>query len=824
MGNTANNENQPKQVQSGNVVNLYDFFQRCLKYWYVFVISIVLALVVAVWYISSTAPTYMASACLVIKQDRRSGSSGLEAASSSFSNMGSLFAQQTNVYNEIIAFRSPSLMEEVVKRLDLRANYTSKHMLYQKTLYGNTLPVSVSIIDMADTKSLGMTIEYLNENSVELSRMYNLVGGERFDYSEPIVVNFRDTVETPVGKLVVIPNVAVFDMSHSFAPINMTYSTLKGAIGYYSAGLSVALTDRDATAITLSQVDRSSVRASDVLSNLIYVYNQKWIGDRNQIAVSTSNFINDRLVVIEQELGSVDSDISSYKSSNLLLDPMMSGSMYLSQSNQIQSDIMKLNNYLEMAKYIRDYMASSSNTNQLLPANSGIENLSIEQQIAEYNEKQLQRNNLVANSSVSNPIVVDLDAILKSMHDALMSSIDNYIVTLNAQINSLSKTSDENIRNISVNPLQTEHLTNIERQQKVKESLYLYLLQKREENELSQAFTAYNTRILTPPLASSSPVSPMRNRILLIAFVLGLFIPAAVLYALEAMNTKVRGRKDVDTLSVPFVGEIPQINTESDKKWFKFIKLRMPIEEKVPLVVVKHKARDVANEAFRVVRTNLEFICPKGSSYVIQTTSFNVGSGKTFISANLAISLAVKGKKVCAVDMDLRKCSLSAYVSSPKHGITDFLSGKIDDIQQVIFKDAITPGLDVIPAGAIPPNPTELLYSERLGMLIEYLKTKYDFIFLDCPPVEIVADPAIVNEYADHTLFIIRSGLLRRDMLPEIDKYYFDHKFNGMMVLLNGTDSNSHYSYNRYGYGYGYGYYGYGHGKSRNAYGNDAAS
>lgn len=820
--NTQNTASKTAQSSSNNI-NILDIVLICFSKWYYFVISVAVTLLIAVLYIASTAPTYNSSACLLIKQDRRTGTNGADMATMNFTNMGKLFSQQTNVSNEIIAFASPALMQDVAKRLNLRARYTASHGLYRQTLYGRNLPVRVSVMDFPEESSMELTLRYLNRDSVVICKMRNYINGEKVKYDEQITVHFHDTINTPVGVISVIPTIAFYDNEDPyFSDIELKYVSLTAATAAASAGFSVSLTDKEATAITLSKTDKSYARAKDILSMLITVYNEKWVSDQNQIAVSTSEFINERLVVIEQELGNVDSDISQFKSRNQLLDPVVTGSMYITQAGQMQNEISDMENRLALARYIRDFMASSTSNNQLLPANSGIDNDNIETQISEYNIKQLKRNNLVANSSVDNPVVGNLETELKSLHGNIIASIDNYIVILNKRIESLRRVESQNAAKISNSPLQAEHLTNIERQQKVKEALYLFLLQKREENELSQAFTAYNTRILTPPGGSSFPIAPHRPRIFLLAFLIGLALPAAGIYLIESLDTTVGGRKDIEDMSVPFAGEIPLAYPVESRLY------RLPFFHKKHLendmVVVKSKCRDVVNEAFRVVRANLEFMCDKDKCNVFITTSFNVGSGKSFCSTNIAVSLALKDRKVCLVDMDLRKKTITNYIKARHNGVTEFLSGRVKDLDSVILKDSIVKGLDILPTGAIPPNPTELLYSSNFAKMMEYLKAHYDYVFLDCPPTEIVADASIMHDYANHTLFIVRSGLLDKSMLPNIEKYYEQKKYNGMVLLLNGTSVNQMSGFHRYGYGrYGYGRrHGYGYGYGYEAYGSVA--
>ena len=442
-----------------------------------------------------------------------------------------------------------------------------------------------------------------------------------------------------------------------------------------------------------------------------------------------------------------------------------------------------------MARYIRNYMTASGNRGQLLPANTGLQGGNVEQQISEYNAMQLQRNNLVANSSESNPLVTDMDHSLSALHDAIISSIDNLIVSLNTQIASLERSEAQTTARIAANPGQAKHLLSVERQQKVKEQLYLFLLQKR--------FTAYNTRLITPPTGSNVPTAPNSRNVLLMALAIGLLLPATVLFIRENSNTKVRGKKDVEALSMPFAGEIPLAGGR---------RRRLPWrgEEAAPVgIAVRAEGRDAVNEAFRVLRTNLEFMSQgAGTGNTVMVTSMNPGSGKTFVTANLAASLAVKGERVVAVDLDLRRASLSRYVGSPGTGLSGYLAGQELTAGDITVGAAGCPGLDVIPVGAIPPNPSELLLSGRLERLLGELRGRYDRVLLDCPPDGIVADAAIIARQAASTLFVVRAGMMERNMLPEVDGLYAAGKYNGMALVLNATENTP----KKYGYRYGYGY------------------
>lgn len=786
---------QNKPAGNDDFLRIQDLFILCLAKWYWFVISLAVLLGAATIYLLKTPPVYTRSASLLIKEDGKSGS-GNEAAGV----LGDIdiFRTSTNINNEMLSMQSPAVMYEVVRRLHLDVNYTTDGRFYDPVIYGSDNPYEVSFFDLGDAESASFTLRPDKDGQVKLTDFTR--NGEEADGDAVTALN--DTVQTPVGRLLVNARPG------STAAQQMVFVSrisMQDATADYSSRLSVALNDEKSTVVNLTLQDVCTQRAEDVLNTLISVYNENWVKDKNQIAVSTSMFINERLGVIERELGNVDEDISSYKSENLLPDVQAAASMYMAESSETNAKIQTLNTQLSMTRYVRSYLTGASSRNQLLPANSGIENSGIEKQIAEYNTLQLRRNDLVGNSSETNPLVVDMDHSLHALRDAIIRTLDNYVTTLNTQLRALQQSARQTTARIAANPSQGKYLLSVERQQKVKESLYLFLLQKREENELSQAFTAYNTRVIMPPSGSMAPTAPAKKNILLIAFVIGLIIPVAVIFLRESMNTRIRGRKDLDALTLPFVGEIPQAATKkkgtSDKK----------STENNP-IVVHEGSRDIINEAFRVLRTNLEFMTDKEQhSNVIVVTSFNPGSGKSFLAMNIAVSLAIKQKKVLVIDGDMRHGSTSAYVGSPQTGLSNYLSGHVNNLKDIIVTDARHANLQFLPVGTIPPNPTELLFSDRLKQLIDTVRSQYDYIFIDCPPIEMVADTQIIEQLADRTLFVVRTGLLERSMLPELQRIYDEKKYKNMALILNGTvGSGGHYGY-RYGYRYGY-HYGYGSG------------
>ena len=799
----AVNQKNTKPGQPDDFLRIQDLLYLCLARWKWFVLSLAITTGVAAVYLLCTPAVYTRTASVLIKEDSKGKSVSPDLES--FSEFG-LFQSSTNVNNELITFQSPALMTEVVKRFRLDMNYFVPGKFHRQVAYGLTLPVDVTISDFPENESAGFTLEVQPDSTLLLSDFTR--NGTELD-GKDIKGRLLDSITTPLGKIIIhaTPN---YVKGETYT-LYVGKSSLYDAVNSCSSNLSVSLNNEKASVIDLSFRDNSVQRAEDVLSMLISVYNENWVKDKNQIAISTSMFINERLGVIEQELGNVDEDISSYKSEHLLPDVQAASSMYMAQSSQTNAQILALNNQLYMTRYIRNYLSNDANRTQLLPANSGIESANIESQIAEYNKQLLQRNSLVANSSTENPLVVDMDQALASMRGAIIRSIDNQIVTLNSQIKSLRQTEQQTTSRIAANPTQAKYLLSVERQQKVKEALYLFLLQKREENELSQAFTAYNTRIVAPPHGSMLPMSPVRKNILMVACALGLLIPVVIIFICENMNTRVRGRKDLESVTVPFIGEIP-LFTRKKKGIFR----KKPQE--VRAIVVKEGSRDIINEAFRVLRTNLEFMTGKDkASNVIIVTSFNPGSGKSFLTMNIAVSFAIKGKKVLVIDGALRHGSASSYIDSPTKGLSDYLGGRIDNLNEIIVTNPKQKYLDILPVGTIPPNPTELLFDDRLKQVIDTVREQYEYVLIDCPPIELVADTQIIEKLADRTIFVVRAGLLELSMLAELEKIYGEKKYKNMSLILNGTEGSGGRDGYRYGYRYGY-HYGYG---SEYHYGSD---
>ncbi|MCQ2343371.1 MAG: polysaccharide biosynthesis tyrosine autokinase [Paludibacteraceae bacterium] len=781
-----------------NLSAISEFLYLCLDNWKWFLLSIVVCLGIAFLHLGRTAPRYTRSASVHIKEETRNGS--ISSISDEISNLG-LGGTSGSVNNEIVAFNSLELHRKVVRQMNLDINYTIRKGLRRITLFGSDLPVNVMLDDLDDKASLSMDILLLPSGKVLIEE----INGTEINAE----VGYDSIYSTTVGHIVFSKTIAYDTITEPY-PIHITRSPISVATTALHARLQAKQNDAKNSIIDIECEDESAERAEVIITTLIAEYNKGWMKDKNELCVLTSQFIDDRIRVIERELGGVDSDIASYKSSNLITDPIQAASMFMTQANESDQKLLTLTNQVYMCQFLREFIANPDNVQKLIPANIGIQSSAVNDLIASFNQTMLMRNTYLRNSSEKNPMVRNLDDDLNAQRNAILLSLDNECKSLESQISSSRQTIQQSRSVLSESPVKQRHLLTMDRQQKIKEALYLFLLQKREENELSQAFTAYNTRIISCPMGPDAPSSPKSNLIIILSLLMGLIIPLAMIYIRELFYTKVRGRIDLESMSVPYVGNIPEKESNIGKKERMLNRILQRKANKALELCVGPGCHDELNEAFRIVRSNLNFLLHPNVDIrrqVILVTSSVPSSGKTFISLNLASVFAMQDDiRVAIVDLDIRKASLSKFVGKAKVGVTDYLGGFQDDWHELIIQSN---NIDILPVGHFPPNPAELLQNKRLEELISAMRQEYDIILLDMPPVEMVADVTIVKHMADITLFVIRTGVMERAMLPSIDEYYKTKYFNNLTLILNSSSSShgryGHYGYGRYGYAYGYG-------------------
>ena len=568
--------------------------------------------------------------------------------------------------------------------------------------------------------------------------------------------------------------------------------------------LGIRQEEDESSILVLSLKDSSPQRAEDVLNTLIAVYNEEAIHDKNQVAINTSEFIRERLIIIEQELGSVESQLESFKQSKQLVEIGSIASRYMGESQAYNADALEQETQLKLAQFIKEYLTEPSKSNDLIPSGTGINDMSVETQISQYNALKLKRDKLVDDSSESNPVVEEMNKTIKALRQSIIRAVDNMITGINMKRGDARSRQAQAQARVSTIPTKERQMLSIERQQKIKETLYLFLLNKREETALSQAMADNNARTIDSVDGPVMPISPVRNSIILLGVLIGIAIPGVVFLMILFMDTRVHSRKDFKgAVSIPFLGEIPQ-DKEAAKRGHDGIEIATDAEE-----------NGMLSESFRILRTNMAFMAKKDKTMKIITfTSFNEGAGKTFTARNLAMSLVFAKKKVVMLDLDIRKGTLSHSFKRYPIGVTNYLADDSIKVEDIIHHVEGCENLDLIPAGTVAPNPAELLMDERLDAMIAELREKYDYVIADNVPVGIVADASITNRISDLTIFVVRAGKLDRRQVPEMEELYKEGKLKNMAYALNGVDPRYRgYGY-RYGYGYGYGY-GSGYGNKR---------
>ena len=760
------------------------------KWWYV--ASVAVCMCLCILYIYRTPDTYTRTAKVIIDEsDQDATLRSIGALTGGAAGISG----NTSVANEMQALASPDLMQDVVERLHLETGYVEEQLLRDVELYTDT-PVEMRLAGDNPQSSFSFTVSNAGEGHIVLSGFK--VGSDGDILDEEIECAFRDTVLTPAGRLVLYPTNKVDNFVNDITVRWSNSSSVAKSIG---RRLSITHPGKESTVVQISLEDVFPTRASDILSALIDIYNEEWVRSRNEAARNTSAFINERLVVIEKELGGIENDLKRYKEVNKLTDMDAISKAYIDETSEYATKGFEVANQLSVARYIKDYLNNPVNENALIPANLGLTTGNVETQIAEYNALILQRDRLSAGSGKNNPIIADLNNSIAALRSAILRSVDNSIATLQLQEQKIRAQENQIMSRIAMNSGQELQLLSIQRQQMVKESLYIFLLQKREENELASLVNVGNTRTIMRPDGSPYPTAPDKMMLMLLAVILGAGIPFAVIFIRRIADTTVKTKSDFEGVPVPFLAEVP---LSVRKNRLGFIRKSARFDKGNCRIMVESGHRDMMNEAFRVLRTNFDLIISRkpGRAFTSMLTSFAPNAGKTFVIQNLAAVMALKSAKVLLIDLDLRKATLSKTLGRRHTGVAAYLNGKTDDYKASISE--IRPGLHLLPVGDLPPNPTELLLTERFPSMLEKLRGEYDYIFIDCPPIDVVADAAIVTKEADLTVFVLRAGMLDRRMLPQLDDIYASGRFTRMAVVLNGVDMQVR-SYGSYGYGYRYG-------------------
>lgn len=761
--------------------------------WGWFVLSVIFCVALAYLYQQRKPRIYSRQAVMLIEDG--GGASGVSGASRrSSGNVNTLLELNgvsvgNNMVNEVFILTSYRLMQRVVDSLQLDIDYTMQRSLHPIALYRER-PFEVTFARSAKAPE-SFKVRINDNHTFTLSDFSFYSDGEPCENPTEITLRPGESKKTPIGTLSLTANAALRDFNAG-DEITVSHWPKSLATKIYSAQVSAAEYDKESSLITLTCNDVNAGRAEDILRTLFNTYKQDVVDNKNRVAQNTARFIDERIRLIGEDLGGVENSMAQFKRNNQLVDVQANANIYLTESSAARRQALEVETQLTVARYLMDFLKNSGNNFETIPQLS-LSEASFTTLVNDYNKMVMDRNNMVNNSSENTPAVRDADRQLEALRSTLLSSVKNYINTLELQLSRARGNEAALAGRLNTVPEAEKQGLDIKRQQELKSNLYVYLLNKREEVSLQMAISEANVRLVEDPRGSNVPIDPRKNTILLLGLLLGLALPAAILYLRHLLDVTINGRRDLElATSIPIVGDIPRWEGATVGN-----RLISQAEADAPIV-----------ESFRVLRYALNFM--RHSAKVFIVTSATPGQGKSFISSNLSYILGVTGKRVLLIDGDIRKRTMTGELGNSK-GLTGLLieEGEID-LDGAILRNAVGNRVDFLPAGKIPPNPSELLMSDRLDEIIDAVRARYDYIVIDATPTLSVSDADILNRVADITLFVLRVGVQHRDFLPELENMYRAKKFRNLCAVIN--DANSKRGYGNYGYGYGYSY-GYGDGK-----------
>lgn len=779
--------------QDEEKINYQELLFRYIIHWPWFLASILICLIGAWGYLYFQTPVYQVSASIMIKDDKKGGTSG--SADLENLGLGGVITSAQSIDNEIEVLRSKTILKEVVNNLELYITYYDEDEFPKKELYkaspiivnltaqeADNLP-GVAMIDMKLTQEGGLDVNLkvgLNEYNKHFDKLPAVLPTDVGTFGFAL----KDSLSN--GKIEgqnITRNIS--------AIVSQPFGVAKG----YQGALTIAPTSKATSVATVSLVNTNIQRGQDFINKLMEMYNRNTNNDKNEVAQKTREFINERIQIIDEELGNTEDKLEAFKRNAGLTDISSDAQLAVSGNAEYEKKRVENGTQINLVRDLNKYINNPSNEYEVLPSNIGLSDNGLTTQIDRYNELIIERKRLLRTSTESNPMIVNLDASIRVMKANVKAAIDGTLQGLLIVKADLDREASRFSRRISNAPGQERQYVSIARQQEIKAGLYLMLLQKREENAITLAATANNAKIIDEPVAEGGPVSPKPKTIYMIALVLGVGLPVGVIFLIGLTKFKIEGRGDVEKLTrLPIVGDVPLT------------------AEKTGSIAVFENQNNLMSETFRNVRTNLQFMLGNGQKVILVTSTVS-GEGKSFISANLAISLSLLGKKVIIVGLDIRKPGLNKVFNLPRkeQGITQYLSDPEKNLMDFVQLSDVSKSLYILPGGTVPPNPTELLARDGLDKAIETLKKNFDYVILDTAPVGMVTDTLLIGRVADLSVYVCRADYTRKAEFALINELAENNKLPNLCIVINGLDLQK----KKYGYYYGYGKYGkyYGYGK-----------
>lgn len=783
------NPNLPVDTKETQEIDIKQLLFTFLSKWYLFAISVILLLAAGVFFLKMQTPVYEVTTSVLIKEEQNNMQEQFL-----LEDMGMSAFSKNNIDNEIGIFKSPDMVCKIVTDLELNTTYryVNPTHFYEPDLYKKS-PLYVRWEDLEPDKiPCTVTLTFTKHGNEGFK-----VEAEFQKNTQTLTIDKLPTIITlPIGKFYVAKHEGV---AMENKPLEVTIMNAMSVAKNIIKNMTIATSTKQSTQLDITLKSEIKQKGEDFLSALIEEYNRQAAEDKNKVAYNTAVFIDERLKNIAMELGDVEYQVEAFRKEKQVTDIPTQVESYFEKSSSYDAKRLEIETQLNLITYIQNFISNPENKNKLIP-NLGITDPGLLAVIKSYNELLMERERVQTSASEINPSAKQLNNQIAAMHESIRASLANEKNACEIALRDLERENTLTNSKIHSIPTVSRQYTDILRQQEVKSALYTYLLQKREETNLTQAGVAPKAKIIARPHSSTNPVSPRTSLVLLLFFLIGLSIPAIILFLKDYFQTKITGMDDMaDLKDINIIGDIIKVENLPDRD----------------VIVVKPNDTSLVNEMFRTLRNNLLFMLSEKEQNVILVTSTVANEGKTFVAANLARSLSLMDKKTIIIGADIRKPKLARAVGVPKReiGLSSYLAGQIQDYNEII--EQVDNNFYLLQSGPIPPNPNELLSKRRIGELLNELKKEFDYIVLDTAPVGVVSDTFMLAKYADACIYVIRENYSEKDTISFINNIVHDKRLRNVAVVLNMAVTPKNQGRYKYGYKYSYRYrYGYAQGYS----------